>query len=380
MKNKPPRLVPCRKDDYRWMIVVYRGTQRSRLYFVKKADAERELNRIENERARLPAVEAPLSDRERDAVLESRRLGLDLKAAVESFAVTTAARSRASSLEAVVTAKLASAKQAKLSRQYMKNLTLFCDRILLAWGPTTSVADITQDQCSELLFGQGWGDVSVRYYRTLLSGIFNEGIKRRLCETNPAQFVALPKSAPGAVAILTPGECLKLLRACDRSILPGVILSMFGGLRPQSEVQRIDWSSIKLDRGFVEVAADKTKTASRRLVTVQPAMKSWLLWWSGGAKMPSSGKVWPTEITGRRRLREARAACGWDSAERPWPNDALRHSFASYHLAMWNDAAKTAHELGHQTTKLLFQHYREVVSKKEAQTFWALRPGMQGRK
>jgi integrase len=274
----------------------------------------------------------------------------------------------------VVTAKLASVAQAKLSKQYVKNLTLFCDRILEAWGPKTSISDISTAQCSELLFGQGWSDLSVKYYRTLLNAIFNEGIKRRMCETNPAQFIALPKVAPGAVSVLTPVECLRLLRACDRSILPGVILGMFGGLRPQSEVQRIDWSSIQLGRGFIQVAADRTKTARRRLVTVQHAMRSWLLYWSGGAELPSSGRLWPSEATGRRRLREAREACGWNEESNPWPHDVLRHSFASYHLAKWSDAAKTAGELGHSTTKLLFQHYREVVTPEDTTAFWGLRP------
>jgi hypothetical protein len=49
-----------------------------------------------------------------------------------------------------------------------------------------------------------------------------------------------------------------------------------------------------------------------------------------------------------------------------WPTNALRHIFASYHLAKWQDAAALALQTGHTTTAMLFGHYREVVTPEEA--------------
>jgi len=46
-----------------------------------------------------------------------------------------------------------------------------------------------------------------------------------------------------------------------------------------------------------------------------------------------------------------------------WPHNALRHSFASYHLARFKDAAALALEMGHTTTTMIFKHYRQVVEK-----------------
>ena len=57
-----------------------------------------------------------------------------------------------------------------------------------------------------------------------------------------------------------------------------------------------------------------------------------------------------------------------------WPHNALRHSFASYHLALHKDAAKTALELGHTESVTLFRHYREIVHSAEADAFWAIFP------
>ena len=57
-----------------------------------------------------------------------------------------------------------------------------------------------------------------------------------------------------------------------------------------------------------------------------------------------------------------------------WPHDALRHSFASYHLARWNDAAALALQMGHTTTAMIFSHYRRVVKESDAARYWNMFP------
>ena len=57
-----------------------------------------------------------------------------------------------------------------------------------------------------------------------------------------------------------------------------------------------------------------------------------------------------------------------------WPSNALRHSFASYHLAHFNDAAALALQLGHTDAGLVFQHYRQIVKPKDAEKYWNLSP------
>jgi integrase len=52
----------------------------------------------------------------------------------------------------------------------------------------------------------------------------------------------------------------------------------------------------------------------------------------------------------------------------------LRHSFASYHLAKFSDAAALALELGHTNANLVFQHYRQIVKPKDAERYWSIRP------
>jgi hypothetical protein len=56
-----------------------------------------------------------------------------------------------------------------------------------------------------------------------------------------------------------------------------------------------------------------------------------------------------------------------------WPSNALRHSFGSYHLAQFKDAAALALQMGNSPA-MIFRHYRELVRPKDAAEYWALKP------
>jgi len=112
-----------------------------------------------------------------------------------------------------------------------------------------------------------------------------------------------------------------------------------------------------------EVIAAKAKSARRRFVKIQPNLAAWL--------RPSEqhrGPVTPANF--RQLLDQARDAAGIDE----WPANGLRHSFASYHLARFNDAAALALELGHTSAHLVFQHYRQLVRPKRAERYWNITP------
>jgi integrase len=117
---------------------------------------------------------------------------------------------------------------------------------------------------------------------------------------------------------------------------------------------------------LIEVPALKAKTASRRFVQIQDNLAAWLELHIGRA-----GKVCPPNL--RKLLESDREAAGLKS----WPNNALRHSFASYHLAHFQNAAKLALELGHTSQDLIFRHYRELVKPEQAAKYWNIRPATQ---
>jgi integrase len=74
----------------------------------------------------------------------------------------------------------------------------------------------------------------------------------------------------------------------------------------------------------------------------------------------------------RKRLDAVRLAAGI----KEWPNDAARHSFATYHLALHQNSALTSHELGHRNPNTLFKHYRNLATKAEGEAYFAIVPGV----
>jgi integrase len=136
----------------------------------------------------------------------------------------------------------------------------------------------------------------------------------------------------------------------------------FAGLR-EAEIKRLDWVEVNLQRGFIEVKADKAKTAKRRIVRIQPNLAAWLAPYAA-----FTGSVVP--VNARKKLDAVRQ----EARLKHWSKNGLRHSFASYRYAATNDAAAVAAELGHSTTEMLFNTYRELVLPEEAERYWKIGP------
>ena len=199
-------------------------------------------------------------------------------------------------------------------------------------------------------------------FRRVLIVAFNFASERGYCAINPADSSAKAKEIEKAVGILTPAETARLLESCDVALLPFVAIGAFAGLR-RAELERLDWSEIDLQNGLIQVTAKKAKSARRRFVKIRENLAAWLQ-----PLAKTQGQVVTEDY--RELLDAARTAAKITD----WPSNALRHSFASYHLAKFQDAAALALEMGHTNSNLVFQHYREVVKPKDAERYWNIKP------
>ena len=132
-------------------------------------------------------------------------------------------------------------------------------------------------------------------------------------------------------------------------------IGFFAGVRPH-EIGGLSPRDIS-DR-YIEISARIAKTQKRRLVSVLPSLWEWL---RVSEELPLKNK--------QKRFEKAVKAAGIGRS-----HDIMRHSYASYHLAHFLSAEKTALEMGHRDTNILFRHYRELVTREEAQAFWAIEP------
>jgi integrase len=168
---------------------------------------------------------------------------------------------------------------------------------------------------------------------------------------------------PAPVEIFTPAELTALLGSASAEVAPCLALAAFGGLR-SAEILRLDWSDIERHAGFIEVAAHKAKTATRRIVPISGNLARWL------AIAPRNGAcVWPHS---KDRFFKAMVRAA-NSAKIKWKQNALRHSFISYRLAEIQDVNRLALEAGN-SPQMIFRHYRELATPEQAATWFAIVP------
>jgi len=236
------------------------------------------------------------------------------------------------------------------------------------------VAEITSPQIDEWLrslsdkeTGKRLSPVTRNNFRRVLVVAFNFARKEGYSAGNPADESAEAKVIESTIGILTVEETARLLESAAPELVPYIAIGAFAGLR-RAELERLDWREIDLQAGLIEVTAKKAKSARRRFVRIQPNLTKWL---QSYAQL--SGNVTPPNY--RELLDTARDGAGIQE----WPQNALRHSFASYHLARFNDAAALALELGHSSAHLVFQHYRQLVRPKQAERYWMIAPASAGK-
>jgi integrase len=184
--------------------------------------------------------------------------------------------------------------------------------------------------------------------------------KQKLISQETITSIEFWKVTAGEVTIYTPEEMWKILTGVPAAMVPILAISAFAGLRI-SEAHRLDWSEINFERGFITVAATKTKTAARRLVPLQENLKAWL--------KPHIKKAGPIAAFGLWYLGSVIRA-----KKLPHKRNALRHSYISYRLANMPDTPRVALECGN-SPEIIFKHYRELVAPEEAKEWFGIKPG-----
>jgi integrase len=228
--------------------------------------------------------------------------------------------------------------------------------------PDRNTEEISTRELDEWLAGLNLAPVTRNTFRRDLHTLFTFCVSRGYSALNPVEKTRIAKEVSQPVGILTVDETVRLLNSASENLIPYFAIGAFAGLRA-AEVERLDWRNVDLDSGYIEVTANNAKTARRRLVKIQSNLRQWL-----APLKAISGSVIPANL--RWLLVDARERAGISK----WPSNALRHSYASYHLAHFNDAGALALQMGHTNTSMIFQHYREVVKPKDAARFWDIKP------
>ena len=334
-----------------------------RLFFGTRAEAEGELIRRSGERVRFGRLSEELPARERVAAAKAKEIlapfGKTILEAAEHFADYLKRTAKSTTVTKLRDEMLADKAADGCKPRHLQDLRHRLGRFAEDFGDRM-ISTIETREVDDWLRGLDAAPQTRRNFRAVLSNFFSTAVVKGYAVENPVAKTARPKMAARAPEVFSPLEMASLLANADSRIVPALAIAAFAGLR-HAEIDRLDWNAINLESGLIEVRTAAAKSRTRRLVKIEPNLRRWLL--------PHSKPFGPVRHANEIDL--LKDACTAARLRR-WPNNGLRHSFASYHLEHFKDIAGLALQLGHTSTSTLFEHYREVVKPADAAAWWKI--------
>lgn len=224
-----------------------------------------------------------------------------------------------------------------------------------ARGRNCAVADVTPDVLRTWFDARNESPSARKSNMGRLSAFFTWASRRGYCNANPIARLDPPRLTPKAPAILTVAQCrtaLEWTRANRPDCMAYLALALFAGVRP-AELEH----PLPRNGHTLVIPAEAAKTRHRRIVQLHPTAVAWL---DLGGRLPMPAQ------TRKRYLHRLRTALSLPA----WPQDVLRHTAASYLVAL-HGARVAAEMLGNSET-ILHRHYRELVF--DAPEFWGILP------
>lgn len=378
------------------------GGRRIRVQKSSKDEAEREAEKQYEGAKRMGHAYFALSDQDRAEIHnwlpQLQEAGISFAQAAEFALAHLAGRNAATTVEEFVRGYI-DAKKQRLDRGDIRprsysDFRMRAERFVDGFGGVPLV-EVTTPQIKEWLIGMNVGPRTTKNYVAVVAEIFNEAVSAGILSQSPLgrisrheRKVLLGQENGDTVEphILTVADAERLLNAADGrrdlKLFPFVVLALFCGLRTE-EIKRLNWADINLEseEPSVVISSEIAKKRRIRHVQIPSNAVAWLETCS-----EREGPVALDRYSGdhaRRFLKLTREAGfgHWDDPETQnkwistWKNNCMRHSFGSYHYALHGDAISTSRLLGHKSDDtVLFDHYRALATKAEAENYFNLLP------
>jgi len=292
-----------------------------------------------------------------------RPYGAGLSEAVQYYVEHVLRFCDAPTVAEIIQRMVSDAKSLRRREQTVKELRNRLGRFAVQFG-TRRLSTITLPELEGYLSNPALSARTQVNDSVKMSQLYNYAIRHGWAEANLTDRIVRPTPEDKEPAIFKPEQAAKVLEhAPAHDLLPYVALGLFAGLRPM-ELQRLDWSAVRLGERSIIIGTGVAKKRTRRVVEISETLAAWLA--------PYAKERGPVveQVNFRKRLDALRAG----AKVAPWPANGFRHSFGTYHLAAHGDAIKTAGLMGHRDPGVLHNHYKALVTKAEAERFWALRP------
>ncbi len=373
--NIKPRLVTYTNGETRWQVryQVKRAdgtTERKSQVFETKAKAETHAaqvrTKIANEGKAAFSLPEPVRVAASEAITKLEPYGVTIADAVNYYVDHVLKYRNAPCVSDIVKRLVAEAESNKRRAQTVKDLRSRVEPFSKTFGER-QLSSITREELANWLNNPKLSARSRINYATKISQLYNFAIRNEWAENNVAASIPRPTAEDSEPAIFTVPQAAKLLEFAEEfDLLAYIAIGLFAGLR-SAEIARLDWKDVKLAERSIIIGSHVAKKRSRRVVDINDTLAAWL---PSCAKL--SGLIIPFE--GNRTLYTRLAALAKKAGLEAWPDNGLRHSCASYSLAATGDAVRVAYQLGN-SADMIHRHYKALVTKADAERFFALRPG-----
>ena len=300
-------------------------------------------------------------------------------------------------VEAVVK-ELIESKERRFSNGQLRDRSLADFRLRASRFSTkhgkTLIKEIDHQQIKSWVFSLNLGVRSNKNYIAVLSEVFRHALQKKYVSTNPLEDLTDidRKELQGNEGerrepnILSVEKATKLLEtACahpELDLLGAVTLGLFCGIRTQ-ELTKLDWSHVTIDlekpeKSFVTIPSSIAKKRRIRNVTIPANALEWLAL-CPRRKGPLTRNDYSSDY--RKRFLKLQQLAGFGKIDQEgkwrstWEENNMRHSFGTYHFALHGNSLETARQLGHTASDhILFEHYRALATKEQAEAFFGLVP------
>lgn len=230
-------------------------------------------------------------------------------------------------------------------------------------GPVARVEPLTIDRWLKTL---GGSETSKAMWFRYARMFFRWCHRMRFIDRSPLDGLRPPRATPGR-NILNPEQMAALLKApMGDDVKALVLLGGFAGLRTV-EVARMNWEDIDTKTKQIHVRPEVSKQHDgmlQRIVDMtEPLVKRRKFFEKKTGRIVTSSM----EALHERR-RKVALALGWEG----WPDNALRHSFATYHLGRCGNAGLTAYQMGHTSTAMVLRVYAVPAARADWKAFWRI--------
>jgi integrase len=211
----------------------------------------------------------------------------------------------------------------------------------------------------------------MRYLRAM----FNHGIKRGYLLDNPILKLDFAYRIRREVQTIPSPIVAKMLNHAienDLQLVPFLVFGFFAGIRPDGELQKLEWRDVLFDEKTIVIRPEVSKTNRRRFPRLSANAQSWLEAYKLRGGVMEGKIVLLRPITLRRKRRANWSAAAGEKAK--WIQQGMRHTFCSNWLALHKDVNELVLQSGHDSVDTMWRNYHKGVTEKEAKRFWAIRP------